>query len=112
MKVKIKSCTNKSWWYRDSIGKTYEARSGTSDAVLVRADDGFLNYIFKGDYDVVPSEEYVKIKECGNSGLWYNTEVGKTFPVVHQTERAFWCGGILGNQNAWVYKEDCEYVFG
>jgi hypothetical protein len=110
-KVKIVKCSDQSYWYRNSIGKVYDARIGYPGTVLVRADDGYANYIFGSDFVFVDTE-FVKIKECSNSGLWYSTEIGKTFPVVHQTEHAFWCGGVLGNQNAWVYKSDVEVTFG
>ena len=113
-KVKIVKCSDQSYWYRNSVGKIYSARAGYKDSALVVADDGYLNYIFDKDYVFVHEDNVksVKIKECKNSGLWYSTEIGKTFPVVHQTEHAYWCGGVLGNQNAWVYKSDVEVTFG
>lgn len=108
-KVRITKCSNLSYWYRDSVGKTYDARTGTAEGVLVRDNDGYLNYILEGDYELVIENSF-RIKSCSDSNLWYSTEVGKTFECVHQTEHAYWAGGVPDNRNAWVYHKDVEVL--
>lgn len=112
--VKIIKCSNSSYWYKDQIGKLFVSyHKKDPEGYIVKATDGYLNFIFDGDYEVVTKKTYT-IKSCSIPFLWYASEIGGAFTnrsIMHETNSAVWLSKeFTGEDNAWIYKKDLEVI--
>lgn len=99
MKVKVHS-KNGSWWYSDHVNETFTVRAVFSDAYLVKASDGYTNYILKKHCE----ECFDSVKIENGVWEWQRKHIGCTYRVLRKNKTAVWVDS--GECNSWFYLSD------
>lgn len=116
MRIRIAKCSKSFYWYRASIGCSFELVNEddvyNKDLRMVRVlVESNVRYVLKEDIDTNPNSK-LRIINCTNPILWYNDELASIYDITHETPTAFYVRMKSNSPvpTAWVYKQDCEVL--
>jgi hypothetical protein len=111
MRLKVKQASKRWVWYNDHVGEEFYVTSvNTQDVYWVRAADGYINFVYREDAELIDNEtRQLQIVSCVNPILWYNNHVNEVFTITWENEKAYWVKHPV-QFNAWVYKSDVRII--